>query len=221
MMNYAIRDRGTSRNAAQGERVLDRSTLFPGQRREAINFCSQCGSRLTFRWLEAEQRHRHVCSACHRVYYENPRVLVWCYIHWRDSLVFCRRAQPPARGLWSPPAGFVETGETLEEAAVREVGEETGIRLEPKGLELFRVASLPHMNEVYVEYRAELAEEPVFAPGPEALEVALFSAANVPRAELAFSDMLPAYPDEFFRCLHERDFPVRSIPVRPFASGKT
>lgn len=221
MTNRVTNDSWSSRNVAQRELVLDSSDLFPGRRREAINFCSQCGSRLALRWLEAEQRQRHVCSACHRVHYVNPRVLVWCYVHWRDSVVFCRRALPPAQGLWSPPAGFVETGETLEEAVVREVSEETGIRLETKGLELFRVASLPHMNEVYIEYRAELGAEPVFAPGLEALEVALFTEATVPRAKLAFGDMLPAYPDEFFRCLRMRNFPVRSIPVRPLALAKT
>jgi ADP-ribose pyrophosphatase YjhB (NUDIX family) len=218
-MNVAAIEVSTLQIGKQRDSRLDRGHLFPRSDQGGINYCTHCGGRLALRWLEADQRHRYVCAGCRKVHYENPRPLVWCYVHWQGSLVFCRRAQPPAQGLWSPPAGFVEKGETLEEAVVREVNEETGIELEPKLLELFRVTSLPHMNEVYVEYRAELAAAPVFIPGPEALEVALFTEASVPRKELAFGEMLPAYPEEFFRCLRTGEFPIRSIPVRLVKPG--
>ncbi|MDB6085878.1 MAG: hydrolase [Gammaproteobacteria bacterium] len=188
--------------------------ITPSVDRGAAKYCTQCGGRLTSKWLDADQRQRHVCVVCQHVHYENPRVLVWCYAHWHDGVVFCRRALAPAMGLWAPPAGFVEKGETLEEAVMREVREEAGIELDPKRVILFRVASLPHMNEVYVEFRAELASPPVFRPGSEALEVALFTEANVPRQALAFGDMLPAYPDEFFKCLRIGEFPIKSAAVR-------
>jgi ADP-ribose pyrophosphatase YjhB (NUDIX family) len=179
-----------------------------------VKFCAHCGGRLAVQWLDSEQRRRQVCTACSKVHYENPRILVSCYAHWRDSVVFCRRAQAPARGLWALPAGFVEKGETLEEAVVREVAEETGLDLGLQPVALFRVTSLPHMNEVYVEYRVELPAAPVFAPGPEALEVALFAESDLPRDQLAFGDMLCGYPDDFYQCLRSARFPVTSISVR-------
>jgi ADP-ribose pyrophosphatase YjhB (NUDIX family) len=186
-----------------------------GDRAVEMNFCTQCGTRLARRYVKTDRRQRDICSVCGTIHYENPRLLVACYVHCRERVVLCRRAQQPAMGLWAPPAGFVENGETLQEAAVREVVEETGISLEPQRLELFRLMSLPHMNEVYVEFRAELNEEPVVAPGPEAMDVALFSQMDVPRDLLAFANMIPAYPDEFFECLRRREFPIKLLEVRP------
>jgi ADP-ribose pyrophosphatase YjhB (NUDIX family) len=44
-----------------------------------------------------------------------------------DELLFVQRAVEPARGLWTLPGGFVEVGETTDEAALRELAEETGL----------------------------------------------------------------------------------------------
>ena len=186
-----------------------------GRTVETIRFCMRCGGPLALRWVELDQRERRVCGACGEVHYENPRLLVSCYLHWRDRVVFCRRARAPARGLWALPAGFVEQGETLEEAVVREINEETGVLLAPRRVSLFRLVSLPHISEVYVEFRAELAAVPVFSPGQEALEVALFSERDIPRSDLAFGDVMPTYPDEFFECLRAGYFPIKSLPLHP------
>ena len=52
----------------------------------------------------------------------------------RGALLVIRRGRPPSEGLWSLPGGRVEDGETLEQALVREVREETGLEVEPDGL---------------------------------------------------------------------------------------
>jgi len=49
----------------------------------------------------------------------------------RKTVVLIRRGQEPRKGEWSLPGGAVELGETVEEAVVREVLEETGLRVEP------------------------------------------------------------------------------------------
>jgi len=57
----------------------------------------------------------------------------------RDNKIFVvRRARPPANGLFSLPGGVVETGETLTQAVTREIGEETGMSIEPVALAGFR-----------------------------------------------------------------------------------
>ncbi len=48
-----------------------------------------------------------------------------------DSVLLVKRKDEPSRGLWSPPGGSLELGETVEAAAVREALEETGVVVRP------------------------------------------------------------------------------------------
>jgi 8-oxo-dGTP diphosphatase len=65
-----------------------------------------------------------------REYPQRPIVGVGAVILEGDQVVLVRRGRPPAYGEWSLPGGAVELGETLEEAVVREVGEEVGLEVE-------------------------------------------------------------------------------------------
>ena len=177
-------------------------------RSEPSRFCSQCGQALVRRWLETESRHRDVCGGCHTVHYVNPKMLVACLVHWRKRIVLCRRAIEPARGQWYLPAGFVEAGESLEDAVIREVREEVGLQLQDAQLMLYSVTSLPHLDEVYVTYRAELGAEPELQPGPETLDAGLFSERDLPR-RLAFASSSRIFMQEFFDRLRDGIFPVR------------
>ena len=49
-------------------------------------------------------------------------------------IVLVKRKKPPYEGYWALPGGFVEYGETVEDAVIREVKEETGLDVEIKGL---------------------------------------------------------------------------------------
>ena len=73
-----------------------------------------------------------------RSYPERPFLAVSAAIMRAGQVLLVRRARPPAAGLFSLPEGVVELGETLEEAVVREVREETGLTIEPVGLAGFR-----------------------------------------------------------------------------------
>ena len=69
-----------------------------------------------------------------REYPDRPFVGVGVVV-WRDGKVLLvKRGQAPRRGHWSIPGGGQELGETLQEAACREVKEETGINIEVMGL---------------------------------------------------------------------------------------
>src|SRR6202140_6023927 len=65
-----------------------------------------------------------------REYPDAPLVGVGAIIIERDRVVLVKRGQAPLLGQWSIPGGMVEVGETLREAAVREVLEETGLQVE-------------------------------------------------------------------------------------------
>jgi ADP-ribose pyrophosphatase YjhB (NUDIX family) len=95
----------------------------------------------------------------------------------------CQRAIDPFRGMWTIPGGYVEIGETLQEAAIRETREEA--HAEARDLELLTVYNLPMFSEVYTLFAAQL-ESPDIAPGEECLRVALLEPQSIDWSSLAF-----------------------------------
>ena len=69
-----------------------------------------------------------------RTYPTRPYLAVSAAIIRDGKLLIVRRARPPAYGLFTLPGGGVEIGETLHQAIIREVREETGLTIEPLGL---------------------------------------------------------------------------------------
>lgn len=163
----------------------------------SMNYCSECGGRVAVRWIEGEQRDRAICTHCGMTHFENPKVLVTCLAHWNGRLVMCRRAHDPAVGLWTPPGGFMERGETLEMAAAREAAEEAGLIVDPAKLIPYSITTLTNLAQIYISFRIEIPEPQLLA-GPESLEVALFSEADMPWDQIAFSEA-PSFFRLFFK----------------------
>ena len=89
----------------------------------------------------------------------------------------------PKKGKWTIPAGFLEMGETPAEGAAREAWEEARAKIVIR--DLLAIYTVKRISQVQMMYRAYLPE-PVFEPGLESLEVALFDWADIPWADLAF-----------------------------------
>jgi ADP-ribose pyrophosphatase YjhB (NUDIX family) len=79
-------------------------------------------------------------SELSRTYPTRPYLAVSAAIFREGRVLIVRRARPPAHGLYTLPGGGVELGETLEEAVIREVREETALNIEPVGLAGYRQA---------------------------------------------------------------------------------
>lgn len=149
-----------------------------------MNFCPGCGSPRIRRIVPTgDIGLRHTCDACGALHYSNPNVVAGCLATHAGRVVLCRRAIPPFEGDWTIPAGYLEMGETVEEAAAREAREEAGLVL--RSLELFALYNLPTFGELYVLYVGELLTPSVMA-GPESREVALVAPADIPWDSLAF-----------------------------------
>jgi ADP-ribose pyrophosphatase YjhB (NUDIX family) len=107
---------------------------------------------------------------------------------YQDKLLLCRRAEAPSLGKWNPPSGFMEMGETLEQAAARETLEEVGVKVNASELDLYTVTSLAKISEVYVCFRGSLTTDTCKA-GRESLDVQFFSEAEIPWQDLAYPEM--------------------------------
>ncbi len=151
--------------------------------RIAQNYCSVCGEKTVCCVPAGDNRERAVCEHCGTVHYSNPNNVCGAILTWQGKILLCKRAIEPRHGLWTLPAGFMENGETLAEAAARESMEEANARA--RELKLFGVFSLPHISQVYVMFKGELAT-PEVSPGIESLETALVEPEDIPWDELAF-----------------------------------
>ena len=148
-----------------------------------MHFCSHCGQPVTLTVPEGDNRPRHVCTACGRIHYQNPRIVAGCVPEHEGRILLCRRAIEPRRGYWTLPAGFMENGETTQEAARRESVEEALAEVEIGSL--LAVVHVLHADQVHVMFRARLPR-PEFGVGAESLEVRLCGEAEIPWQDIAF-----------------------------------
>ncbi len=132
-------------------------------------YCAACAAPLELR--ESGGALRPVCRACGRVVYYDPKVAAVTIIARNGGILLVRRANQPGFGLWSVPGGYVDRGEVVEEAATREVREETGLEVEISRLVgIFSEAGRPVILVAYagVEVGGQLTS------GPETLDVDFF-----------------------------------------------
>ena len=151
-----------------------------------MKYCPNCGQILQIRIPEGDQLPRAVCPSCSAVHYENPRVVVGCVPEWQGRILLCRRAIEPRHGYWTAPAGFLEIGESLHAAAVRETAEEALARVEIGSL--VSVVNVLRAAQVHVMFRARLLASEHGA-GVESLETALFTEAEIPWGKIAFESV--------------------------------
>lgn len=148
-----------------------------------MKYCSQCSATVEFIIPAGDSLPRYVCTQCHVIHYQNPKMVVGCIPEWEDKILLCRRAIEPRLGWWTLPAGFMENSETLAQAAARETLEEANARVEIG--DLYAIYSLPHISQVYFLFRARLLDLD-FKPGIESLDVKLMSEHEIPWDEMAF-----------------------------------
>ncbi len=175
-----------------------------------MKYCGNCGAPVELRIPAGDDRERYTCSACGSIHYQNPKLVVGCVAELGDRILLCRRAIEPRLGLWTLPAGFMENGETVEEAAVRETAEEAKARVEI--LSLFSVVSLPHISQVYMLFRGRLLNED-FGAGHETLEVRLFLEQDIPWDDLAFPSIAHTL-DRYFKDRGQGVFQLHNLTLR-------
>lgn len=157
-----------------------------------VSFCAACGGRLTVQAPRAGERPRPVCTGCGHVVYLDPKVAVGAIVSHDGGIVLLKRRIEPGYGKWVFPGGFVDRGETLEEAAARETLEEVGLEVVTD--RLLGAYSYREYPVVVVVYAARVTGGRL-AAGDEALEAAVFPSHRLPWDDLAFASTKQALAD--------------------------
>jgi len=148
------------------------------------SYCPMCGGELEPRSLKQSEPERLVCVRCGFIFYLDPKVAVGTII--RDEanrIVLVRRAIEPGYGKWVYPGGYVDRGELVKDAAVREAREEAG--LEVRLDHLINVYSYPGRAPVVIVYAASILSGTLVVDD-EGLEARFFEPHEIPWGELAF-----------------------------------
>jgi 8-oxo-dGTP diphosphatase len=144
-----------------------------------IQFCPHCATLLVSQ-DDGGQLRPH-CPSCNVTFYQDPKLAVAVLAAYAGGLVLQRRTIDPGMGRWTFPSGYVERGERVEDAAVRETFEETGLEIRlTRFLGLYSHTGNPVVLAVYA---ADVVGGSI-AASAESDEVASFAPDDLP--ELAF-----------------------------------
>jgi len=151
-------------------------------------YCSSCGQRLSIR--QEGDTLRDYCESCHTFFYDNPLPVASTIVIQDRKLLLVKRKNDPRKGEWCLPSGFAETGESIEQAALRELQEETGVT--GKVIDFVCVDSTyskTYGDLIFVTFEAEWIQGELNA-GDDAEEVEFFDFKNIP--PLAFESNVKA-----------------------------
>lgn len=108
-------------------------------------FCPVCGIPYNKEVIERAYIQKHyICGSCRYIFYLNPKPTVGAIILNKNKLLLVKRSWYPFRGFWQLPGGFINYGETPEEALKRELKEE--LNMEVKILQLYHIGEDKYQN---------------------------------------------------------------------------
>lgn len=155
-------------------------------------FCPRCAAA-----LEPRPEHgvvRPTCPHCAYIWYRNPVPAAGVLIVDEGRVLLVKRKFDPRAGQWCIPAGFMESGETPEHTAVRELEEETGLVGQLTGLfHVYAGFDDPRVRAVLILYTATVAGG-MLVPGDDAIDAAWFSLDALPQ-DIAFAAHRQALTD--------------------------
>ncbi len=166
------------------------------QENAEFHYCPVCGGRLETLKLKKGEPSRLVCSVCAFVFYLDPKLVGCAILEKEGRVLLLRRAIQPQKGKWVMPGGYVDRGEEVHAAAMRETEEECGLKIRVR--DLVGVYSYPGRLAVVVVYEAQYLSGDLIADD-ESLEASWFSLDRIPWDDLAFQSTVDALKDYYIR----------------------
>ena len=145
-------------------------------------YCSLCSSRLELSRIQGKVRH--CCKTCHHIVYLDPKVATVTIVESTHNILLVKRSIQPHLGKWSLPSGYVDRGEKVEEAAIREIKEETNLAVTLIDLIGVYSGKGPVILIVFRAYPANGFP----TPGEEVSDISWFQIDNLPELPFPFDD---------------------------------
>jgi ADP-ribose pyrophosphatase YjhB (NUDIX family) len=158
----------------------------------AYRFCPRCGHPLDSRVIKAGEPPRLVCRGCAFVFFLDPKIATGVVFSYDGGILLAQRAIHPGYGKWVFPGGYVDRGETLEAAALREVREESGLVV--RLTRLLGAYSFPDNPVIVLAYAGDVTGG-TLKIDEESLAVRSFPPAEIPWGQLAFPSTVQALKD--------------------------
>ena len=168
-----------------------------GESIERFEFCPRCATALQSRVIKTGEPARLVCDGCDFIMFLDPKLAAGCIAEIDGGIVMVRRSIEPGYGKWVFPGGYVDRGERVEQAAAREMLEESGVEVQVDSL--LGVYSYEHRPIVVIVYTGKVTGG-VLVAADESLEAEAFAPEDIPWGELAFPSTFEALRDY----IHER-----------------
>jgi 8-oxo-dGTP diphosphatase len=154
---------------------------------EEAKYCPRCGQP-----ADVDYPRSINCPHCGYGAYYNPKpVAAAIPLNTQNEIILLKRGFDPGKDLWTFPGGFVDLGESVEQAAIREAQEELGIDIELT--RLVGVYSDQNDRIVLIVFAATTTQTP--RTTPEAIEVEAFMPDEIPWQDLAFWSTTNALQD--------------------------
>lgn len=139
--------------------------------------CRYCGEKLDEKFEDGKQRP--FCPSCKRIIWQNASPVAAVVLRKGKKILMVKRGIEPDKGKWSLPAGFLEHEEEPSRAAVRELEEETGLKVDQEDLELLdsmNIERFPGQRLVGVVFSADISDASGdISAGDDADEAAFWS----------------------------------------------
>lgn len=159
-----------------------------------FRYCPVCGHELKSTIVRKNEPPRLVCKdeSCRYVFYLDPKLVACAIVEKENKIILLKRAFSPEKGKWVMPGGYVDRGEMVEDAAIRETREECRVDIELK--EILGIYSYDGYLEVVIVYLAEYKSGDL-AAGDENTDVRLLGPEEIPWDNLAFQSTRDALKD--------------------------
>lgn len=152
---------------------------------KTYRYCPLCGDSLEERFVELEKQKRITCRSCEFIHYQNPTPAAGVIVVTSGDVLLVQRKYDPRKGLWTFPAGFVESGESVSMCAIRETKEETNLDVEIIRLfDVYTAFDDPRAAVVLILYLAKQVGGEL-RPGDDAIDARFFSLSE-PIDDIAF-----------------------------------